>query len=128
MRTFKNHNLLTEFVENLFEYTISTKDVGSYATWGSKKFENRPGWIKKGFEDAGIPLFDTTVFQIADGKPEDKDPKIGDSEKVVAYTDVYDNFEGNLLGKVVWMENPQSHFKGLEVGTDIIWGNNTDAV
>ena len=129
MRTFKNHNLLTEFVENLFEYTISTKDVGSYATWGSKKFENRPGWIKKGFEDAGIPLFDTTVFQIADGKPEDKDPKIGDSEKVVAYTNVYDISDiTKPLGKVAWMENPQSHFKGLESGTDIKWGSNTDAI
>jgi hypothetical protein len=26
------------------------------------------------------------------------------------------------------MENPQSHFKGLDIGTDIKWGSNTDAV
>jgi hypothetical protein len=128
MLRFTEYTDIENYIESLLEYTISTKDKGSYATWGSKKFEKRPGWIKKGFEDAGIPLSDTTVFQITDGKPEDNDPKIGDSEKIVAYTDVYDNFEGILLGKVVWMENPQSHFKGLDIGTDIKWGSNTDAV
>ena len=128
MRSFKNHSLLTEFVENLFEYTIATKDKGSYATWGSKKFPP-PSWVVKGFADAGIVISDTTTFQIADGKPEDKDPKIGDSEKVVAYTNVYDISDiTKPLGKVAWMQNPENYFKKLEAGTDLVWGSNTDAL
>ena len=128
MRSFKNHNLLTEFVENLFEYTIATKEVGSWAGWGAAKKENSPGWIHKGFENAGITISDTTAFQIADGKPEDKDPKIGDSEKIVAYTNVYNKVDGDLLGKVAWMQKPDSYFKKYEVGSDLVWGSNTDAL
>jgi len=131
MRSFKNHSLLTEFVENLFEYRISNHPIGSYVTWGSKKFEKLPTWIKTGFVDAVIPLSDTTVFQLSDGKPEDKDPKIGDDpeDEIIAYTNVYDISDiSKSLGKVAWTKNPQSHFKGLESGTDIKWGSNTDAV
>ena len=128
MRSFKNHSLLTEFVENLFEYTIATKEVGSWAGWGAAKKENSPGWIHKGFENAGITISDTTAFQIADGKPEDNDPKIGDSKKIVAYTNVYNKVDGDLLGKVAWMQKPDSYFKKYEVGTDLVWGSNTDAL
>jgi hypothetical protein len=127
MLRFTEYTDIENYIESLLEYTISTKDEGSYATWGANKFPP-PEWVVKGFAAAEISLSDTTVFQITDGKPEDKDPKIGDEEKIVAYTNVYDKFEGNLLGKVVWMKNPQSYFKGLDIGSDIKWGSNTDAV
>jgi hypothetical protein len=129
MRSFKNHNLLSEFVENLFEYTISTKETGSWAAWGAVKKANSPGWMHKGFDNAGIVISDTTAFQIADGKPDDKNPKIGDPKgAIIAYTNVYNKIDGDLLGKVAWTQNPQSYFKKYEVGSDLVWGSNTDAL
>jgi len=56
MRSFQNHSLLTEFVENLFEFNILTRAKGSIGTWASGKFEKLPGWFKDGFSNAGIPL------------------------------------------------------------------------
>ena len=132
MLRFTEYTDIENYIESLLEYTISTKDKGSYATWGSKKFPP-PSWVVNGFAAAEISLSDTTVFQIADGKPEDFEDNyiIGTSKEakdIIAYTDVYDDIEGKLLGKVAWTQNPQSYFKGLESGTDIKWGSNTDAV
>jgi len=132
MLRFTEYTDIENYIESLLEYTISTKDKGSYATWGSKKFPP-PSWVVNGFAAAEISLSDTTVFQIADGKPEDFEDNyiIGtskESKDIIAYTDVYDDIEGKLLGKVAWTQNPQSYFKGLESGTDIKWGSNTDAV
>jgi len=131
MLRFTEYTDIENYIESLLEYRISNHPIGSYVTWGSKKFEKLPTWIKNGFVDAVIPLSDTTVFQLSDGKPEDKDPKIGDDpeDEIIAYTNVYDISDiTKLLGKVAWTKNPQSHFKGLESGTDIKWGSNTDAV
>ena len=69
MRSFKNHNLLIEFVENLFEFNVKTRAKGSIATWASDKFPPSD-WFKKGFSNAGIPLTDTTIFILVTGKPE----------------------------------------------------------
>jgi hypothetical protein len=131
MLRFTEYTDIENYIESLLEYRISNHPIGSYVTWGSKKFEKLPMWIKNGFVDAVIPLSDTTVFQLSDGKSEDKDPKIGDDpeDEIIAYTNVYDISDiSKSLGKVAWTKNPQSHFKGLESGTDIKWGSNTDAV
>ena len=128
MKSFQNHKLLTEFVENLFEFNIKTRTKGSIATWASGKFEKLPGWFKDGFSNSGIPLTDTTIFILVIGKPEDNDPKIGDENNILAYTEVYDKFEGTLQGKVAWTQDPSKSFKELKQGASIEWGRNTDAL
>jgi hypothetical protein len=129
MRTFKNHNLLTEFIENLFEFNILTRAKGSIGTWASGKFEKLPGWFKDGFSNAGIPLTNTSTFEIVDGAPEDNNPIIGNPTKdIVVYTNVYDTPNGNLQGTVAWTQDPSKSFKELKQGTAIAWGSNTDAL
>jgi len=129
MRSFKNHKLLTEFVENLFEFNILTRAKGSIGTWASGKFEKLPGWFKDGFSNAGIPLTNTSTFEIVDGAPEDNNPIIGNPTKdIVVYTNVYDTPNGNLQGTVAWTQDPSKSFKELKQGTAIAWGSNTDAL
>ena len=114
MRSFKNHSLLTEFVENLFEFNILTRAKGSIGTWASGKFEKLPGWFKDGFSNAGIPLTNTSTFEIVDGAPEDNNPIIGNPTKdIVVYTNVYDTPNGNLQGTVAWTQDPSKSFKEL---------------
>ena len=129
MRSFQNHSLLTEFVENLFEFNILTRAKGSIGTWASGKFEKLPGWFKDGFSNAGIPLTNTSTFEIVDGAPEDNNPIIGNPTKdIVVYTNVYDTPNGNLQGTVAWTQDPSKSFKELKQGTAIAWGSNTDAL
>ena len=129
MITFQNHSLLTEFVENLFEFNILTRAKGSIGTWASGKFEKLPGWFKDGFSNAGIPLTNTSTFEIVDGAPEDNNPIIGNPTKdIVVYTNVYDTPNGNLQGTVAWTQDPSKSFKELKQGTAIAWGSNTDAL
>jgi len=129
MRTFKNHNLLTEFVETLFEFNVLTRAKGSIGTWASGKFENLPSWFKDGFLNAGISLTKTTTFEIINGTPEDDNPIIGNPTKdIILYTNVYDAPNGNLQGTVAWTQDPSKSFKELKQGTAIAWGSNTDAL
>ena len=129
MRSFKNHKLLTEFVDNLFEFNILTRAKGSIGTWARGKFEKLPGWFKDGFSNAGIPLTNTSTFEIVDGAPEDNNPIIGNPTKdIVVYTNVYDTPNGNLQGTVAWTQDPSKSFKELKQGTAIAWGSNTDAL
>ena len=129
MRTFINHNLLAEFVENLFEFNVLTRAKGSIGTWASGKFENLPSWFKDGFSNAGIPLTNTTTFEIINGAPEDDNPIIGNPTKdIILYTNVYDAPNGNLQGTVAWTQDPSKSFKELKQGTAIAWGSNTDAL
>jgi hypothetical protein len=134
MLRFKEYTDIENYIESLLEYTIANHPTGSYVTWGiSNGKPNIAGWITTGFSNTAIPLSDTTVFQLVDGKPEDFEDNyiIGTSKEakdIIAYTDVYDDIEGKLLGKVAWTKNPEGSWKGLESGTDIKWGSNTDAV
>jgi len=134
MLRFTEYTDIENYIESLLEYTIANHPTGSYVTWGiSNGKPNIASWITTGFANTAILLSDTTVFQLVDGKPEDFEDNyiIGtskESKDIIAYTDVYDDIEGKLLGKVAWTKNPEGSWKGLESGTDIKWGSNTDAV
>ena len=129
MKSFRQHKLMSEFVEYLFEFNVETRASGSIATWASGKFEEIPSWMQDGFTDAGIPVTQDTVFQITGEVPDVKEIGVGD--KPFVYTIVYDRPPadgGTNRGTVVWKQNPSKYFKELKVGNSIAWGSNTDAL
>ena len=129
MKSFRQHKLMSEFVEFLFEFNVKKRPPGSIATWGANKFKDLPGWVIDGFNQAGIQLTSDTVFEITGVVPDAKEIGVGDEAFV--YTIVYNRPPadgGSNQGVVVWKQNPSSYFKELKVGNSIEWGRNTDAL
>ena len=85
MLRFTEYTDIENYIESLLEYTIANHPTGSYVTWGiSNGKPNIASWITTGFANTAIPLSDTTVFQLVDGKPEDFEDNyiIGTSKKI----------------------------------------------
>ena len=63
MRSFSKHKLMTEFVENLFEFNLEDRKDGSLATWSSKGFE-KVNWVIAELSQHGITLTEDSIFKI----------------------------------------------------------------
>ena len=64
MRSFGKHKLMTEFVENLFEFNLEDRKDGSLATWSSKGFE-KVNWVIAELSQHGITLTEDSIFLIS---------------------------------------------------------------
>ena len=47
MLRFTEYTDIENYIESLLEYRISNHPIGSYVTWGSKKFDKLPSGLKQ---------------------------------------------------------------------------------
>ena len=131
MRSFKNHNLLTEFVENLFEFNIEERAKGSFGTWSSTGWPP-PSFVTDDLAKHGITLDENSIFKIVDGPGNNKSITIGGEKKVLVWTELYNGppteSGTKLIATIGWTKIAKKIFKELKVGNNIVWGSNTPAL
>ena len=131
MRSFSKHKLMTEFVENLFEFNLEDRPVSSLATWSSKGFE-KVNWVIAELSQHGITLTEDSIFKIVKA-PSGESITIGGGtvDQVKRWTELYDgppDEGGKLLATIGWTKVTKGIFKELQGGVNIVWGNNTTAL
>ena len=131
MRSFSKHKLMTEFVENLFEFNLEDRPVSSLATWSSKGFE-KVNWVIAELSQHGITLTEDSIFKIVKA-PSGESITIGGGtvDQVKRWTELYDKSPdegGKLLTTIGWTKITKGIFKELRGGVNIVWGNNTTAL
>jgi len=131
MRSFSKHKLMTEFVENLFEFNLEDRPASSLATWSSKGFDNAK-WVIAELSQHGITLTEDSIFKIVKA-PSGESITIGGGtvDQVKRWTELYDgppDEGGKLLATIGWTKVTKGIFKELQSGVNIVWGNNTTAL
>ena len=87
MRPFRQHKLMVEFVENLFEFNIEDRKPGSLGTWSSTGWPVSQDWITKGLDDHGIKLDQNSIFKVVASPGAGKGITIGGEKDVKAWTE-----------------------------------------
>ena len=129
MRSFSQHGLMVEFVENLFEFNLKDRAPGSLGTWSSSGFPP-PSWVVDDLAKHNITLTEDSIIKIVK-KPDGKSITIGGGEKVLIWTELYDgppDEGGNFIVTIGWTRDASKSFKELQAGVNIVWGNNTNAL
>ena len=128
MRPFRQHKLMVEFVENLFEFNIEDRKPGSLGTWSSTGWPVSQDWITKGLDDHGIKLDQNSIFKVVASPGAGKGITIGGEKDVKAWTELSDGPEGTVIATIGWTKIAPKLFKQLKMGKDIVWGSNTNAL
>ena len=121
MRSFRQHKLIVEFVENLLEFDIKEREPGSLGTWSSKGFETaksvKGNWIIDGLAGHGITLDLNSVFKVINAPTNSPFIIIGGGtvEDVKAWTELSDGPEGTAIATIGWSKIRKGLFKDIEV-------------
>ena len=127
MRSFSQHDLMVEFVENLFEFDIEDRAAGSIGTWSSTGWPP-PNWIEDDLSRHGIKLDQNSTFKVVKSPAKGKSITIGGEKDVKAWTELSDGPDGDLIATIGWTKIASKLFKELRMGDDIVWGKNTPAL
>ena len=127
MQSFRQHKLMAEFVENLFEFNIETRTAGSLGTWSSTGWPP-PSWVTDDLAKHGIKLDQNSIFKVVDAPGNDKSITIGGEKNVKAWTELSDGPDGSLIATIGWTKTVSKQFKELKMGKNIVWGSNTNAL
>ncbi len=131
MRSFSQHDLMVEFVENLFEFNIEDRAAGSLGTWSSTGWKNGSvtvNWIEDDLSRHGIKLDQNSTFKVVKSPTNGKSITIGGEKDVKAWTELSDGPDGDLIATIGWTKIASKLFKELRMGDDIVWGKNTPAL
>ena len=129
MRSFRQHKLMVEFVENLFEFNLEDRKPGSLGTWSSTGWPVSQDWITDGLAKHGITLDQNSIFKVV-AAPAGQSITIGGGtvEDVKAWTELSDGPEGKVIATIGWTKIAPKLFKQLKMGKNIVWGSNTNAL
>ena len=129
MKSFSQHKLMVEFVENLFEFNIEDRAAGSLGTWSSKGFPPA-SWIVDDLAKHGITLDENSIFEVVKSS-DAKSITVGVGDQVKAWTKLYDGSPadgGKFIATIAWLQISKGMLKELKVGDDLVWGKNTPAL
>ena len=129
MRPFRQHKLMVEFVENLFEFNIEDRAAGSLGTWSSTGWPKvLTSWVADDLAKHGITLDVNSTFKVVKDPGGGKSITIGGEKDVKAWTELSDGPDGSLIATIGWTKISSKLFKELRMGDDIVWGKNTTAL
>ena len=128
MRSFSKHKLMTEFVENLFEFNLEdAKRMNAIGTWSSKGWPP-PNWLEDDLARHGIKLDQNSTFKVVDAPKNGKSITVGSEKEVKAWTELSNGPDGELIATIGWTKISSGIFKELQIGNNIVWGKNTTAL
>ena len=110
MRSFSQHKLIVEFVENLLEFNIEDRADGSLGTWSSTGWPPK-SWIIDDLSKHEITLDQNSVFKVVKDPAGGKNITIGGEKDVKAWTELSDGPEGKVIATIGWTKIASKIFK-----------------